>query len=166
MMNRLKELRKQKGLTLVELGKEVNLANNTLSRYERGIREPNISMLIKLADYFNVTVDYLIGREDEEELKVEKGWHYYTINNLKLSEPMWVCDEESEDDYVQVLSDYELKMLEECLILGETLAEQLDYLHEKYFKHEISERSYEKITRVMIEREFYVKARRPVNVDS
>lgn len=37
-MNRIKELRKQKGLTLVELGKEVNLANNTLSQYERGVR--------------------------------------------------------------------------------------------------------------------------------
>lgn len=165
-MNRLKELRKQKGLTLVELGEEVNLANNTLSQYERGIREPNISTLIKLADFFSVSVDYLIGREGKKKPKAEDGWHYYTINDLRLSEPMWVCDEDSEDDYVQVLSDYELKMLEECLILGETLAEQLDYLHEKYITHEIGERSYEKITRAMIECEFYVKARRPTNVDS
>lgn len=164
-MNRIEKLRKKNGLTQKELALKIGITQPALSNYESG-RTPNSKITGKLANYFNVTVDYLIGRESVEKLKAEDGWYYYTINDFELSQPMWVCDEDSEDDYVQVLNNYELKMLEECLTLGETLAEQLDYLHEKYITHEIGERSYEKITRVMIECEFYVKARRPVNVDS
>ena len=164
-MNRIKKLRLISGITQKELALKIGITQPALSNYENG-RTPNSEITGKLADFFGVSVAYLMGIEDKKKLKAEDGWRYYTINDLRLSQPMWVHDEDSEDDYVQVLSDYELKMLEECLILGETLAEQLDYLHEKYITHEIGERSYEKITRVMIECEFYVKARRPVNVDS
>lgn len=164
-MNRIKDLRLISGITQKELALKIGITQPALSNYESG-RTPNFKITGKLADFFGVSVAYLLGIEDREKLKAEDGWYYYTIDDFELSQPMWVCDEDSEDDCVQVLSDYELKMLEECLTLGETLAEQLDYLHEKYITHEIGERSYEKITRVMIECEFYVKARRPVNVDS
>lgn len=164
-MNRIKNLRLISGITQEELALKIGITQPALSNYENG-RTPNSKIMRKLADFFSVSVAYLMGIEGKKKPKVEDGWRYYTINDLRLSKPMWVCDEDSEDDCVQVLSDYELKMLEECLILGETLAEQLDYLHEKYITHEIGERSYEKITRAMIECEFYVKARRPTDVDS
>lgn len=61
-MARLKELRNEKHLTLKELGKEINLAESTLSLYENGLREPDFATLKKLADFFNVTIDYLLGR--------------------------------------------------------------------------------------------------------
>lgn len=61
---RLKELRKQKGLSQLRLATELNTTQNTISRYETGEREPGIDELIKLADYFNVSVDYLLGRTD------------------------------------------------------------------------------------------------------
>lgn len=165
-MNKIRQLRKERGLSITKLAEAIGVSYQSLRKYEVGERNPPITVLIALADYLDTTVDYLVGREPKNKVKAEDGWYYYTINDHRLSQPMWVCNEDSEDDYVQVLSDYELKMLGECLFLGETLAEQLDYLHEKYIMHGIGQRSYEKITRVMIECEFYVKARRPVNVDS
>lgn len=60
-MNRIKQLRKDKNMTLVELGKQVGLPKGTLSRYENGTREPKEPTWQALADFFNVSVDYLKG---------------------------------------------------------------------------------------------------------
>ena len=61
---RLKELRKKKGISQLKLATDLNTTQNTISRYETGEREPGIDELIKIADYFNVSVDYLIGRTE------------------------------------------------------------------------------------------------------
>ena len=61
---RLKELRKKKGISQLRLATELNTTQNTISRYETGEREPGIDELIKIANYFNVSVDYLIGRTE------------------------------------------------------------------------------------------------------
>jgi len=61
---RLKELRKKKGISQLRLATDLNTTQNTISRYETGEREPGIAELIKMADYFNVSVDYLIGRTE------------------------------------------------------------------------------------------------------
>lgn len=63
-MKRLKELRNQKGLTTSELANIIGCSNPTITHYERGEREPSLSTLIKLADYFQVSVDYLIGHDN------------------------------------------------------------------------------------------------------
>ena len=60
-MNRIKQLRKDKNMTLVELGEKVNLPKGTLSRYENGSREPKEPTWQALANFFNVSVDYLKG---------------------------------------------------------------------------------------------------------
>lgn len=60
-MNKLREIRKEKGLTLNEVGKQVGLKNNTLSQYETGKREPKLETWKKLAKFFNVSVPYLQG---------------------------------------------------------------------------------------------------------
>ena len=65
---RLKELRKKKGISQLRLATELNTTQNTISRYETGEREPGIDELIKLADYFNVSVDYLIGRTENPRM--------------------------------------------------------------------------------------------------
>ena len=62
---RLKELRTKKGVSQLRLATELNTTQNTISRYETGEREPGIDELIKIADYFNVSVDYLIGRTED-----------------------------------------------------------------------------------------------------
>ena len=65
---RLKELRKKKGISQLRLATDLNTTQNTISRYETGEREPGIDELIKIADYFNVSVDYLIGRTENTKI--------------------------------------------------------------------------------------------------
>lgn len=61
---RLKEIRKSKGITQLKMAMDLNANQNTISRYETGEREPSLLELIKIADYFNVSVDYLLERTD------------------------------------------------------------------------------------------------------
>ena len=61
---RLKELRKEKKTTLVVLAEYVGVSRSALSRYERGQADANSETLKKLAEYFNVSVDYLVGKVD------------------------------------------------------------------------------------------------------
>ena len=65
---RLKELRKKKGISQLRLATDLNTTQNTISRYETGEREPGIDELIKIADYFNVSVAYLIGRTENPSM--------------------------------------------------------------------------------------------------
>lgn len=63
---RLKELRKEKNITQIKLAMELNMSQNTISRYETGERQAGYDELIKIADYFNVSIDYLLGRTDKK----------------------------------------------------------------------------------------------------
>ena len=66
----LQELREDRNISRKELAAFLNVSVSTLGMYEQGRREPNIDMLIKLADYFNVSLDFLVGRSaDNEERK-------------------------------------------------------------------------------------------------
>lgn len=60
-MNRLKELRKEKRLTQEELAKKINVTKLTISRWERGERVPKSDKAQQLADFFGVSVGYLLG---------------------------------------------------------------------------------------------------------
>ena len=62
---RIKELRKSKHISQLKMAMDLNMTQNTISRYETGEREPGIVELIRIADYFHVSVDYLIGRTDD-----------------------------------------------------------------------------------------------------
>lgn len=63
-MIRLRELREGKNISQKELGEIFNVAQNTISNWEKGSREPDASTLLKLADLFGVSVDYILGRTD------------------------------------------------------------------------------------------------------
>lgn len=67
--SRLKYLREKKDLSQLELGKILNLTQQTINNYENGKREPNQEILQKIADYFKVSVDYLLGRSDDPKLR-------------------------------------------------------------------------------------------------
>ena len=60
---RLKELRQEKGLGQVELATKIGVSKGIISLWEQGKREPTLSSLVAIADYFCITLDYLIGRE-------------------------------------------------------------------------------------------------------
>jgi transcriptional regulator with XRE-family HTH domain len=77
--NILKELRKSHNLSQEDVAKALNTTVTTISRYESGEREPNLEKLCMLADFFNVSLDYLLGREQ-------------TVNNIKNSEIVYYLD--------------------------------------------------------------------------
>ena len=65
---RLKMLRKQKGISQLKLAMDLNMNQNTISRYENCEREADYATLIKFADYFDVSIDYLLGRTDKTQM--------------------------------------------------------------------------------------------------
>ena len=94
-MNRIKELRKENGLTLKQLGSHTQIPVSTLSSYEKGERNPKIDKLISLAKYFNVPVSYLqgIGVTSDEMLD-------YIIDMLSITkEPVNPITKEKIDRY-------------------------------------------------------------------
>lgn len=68
---RLKELRTEKKMTQSDIGKLLNVSNVSVSGYENDTREPDQQSLKKLANYFNVSIDYLLGQSDKR--------HYYDL---------------------------------------------------------------------------------------
>lgn len=62
MQNRIRELRKKRGITMKELGKVLGVAESTISQYELDKRQPDNKTLLSLADFFGVSVDYLLGK--------------------------------------------------------------------------------------------------------
>ena len=65
---RLKELRESRGISQVRLAIELDLNQNSISRYESGAREADYKTLLAIADYFDVSLDYLFGRTDRQEI--------------------------------------------------------------------------------------------------
>jgi len=62
--NRLREVRTERGLLQRDLEEALNLRPGTVSQYERGLREPDFNLLVIMADQFDVSLDYLLGRPD------------------------------------------------------------------------------------------------------
>ncbi|MBS5934895.1 MAG: helix-turn-helix transcriptional regulator [Clostridiales bacterium] len=63
---RLKELREDQGMTQSDLANMLNISRASISGYETEANDPSIDILIKLADIFNVSLDYLLGRTKEK----------------------------------------------------------------------------------------------------
>ena len=67
--NRIKQLRKEHGLTQQELADKLNLAKSSISSYEGGARMPSYEMLINMSTYFNCSIDFLMGLTSIEKPK-------------------------------------------------------------------------------------------------
>ncbi len=65
---RLKELRESRKISQLKLGMDLCMNQNSISRYETGEREADYKTLIKIADYFNVSIDYLLERTDNPKI--------------------------------------------------------------------------------------------------
>lgn len=61
---RLKKLRKERKISQLKLAMDLTMNQNSISRYETGEREADYATLIRFADYFNVSIDYLLERTD------------------------------------------------------------------------------------------------------
>ena len=72
MKNRLKEIRQEKGLTLDEIQNKTGIKRGTYNNYENSVTEPKLETWQKLADFFNVPVDYLLGiSKDRSTLTID-----------------------------------------------------------------------------------------------
>ena len=67
----LKSLRTAKGLTQGELAEKLKISRSTIGMYENGSREPDYETLESIADYFNVDIDYLLGRTNKTTKIIE-----------------------------------------------------------------------------------------------
>lgn len=67
-MIRLKELREKRKISQVKLAMDLSMNQNSISRYENGTREADYKTLIQFADYFDVSIDYLLGRTDNPKV--------------------------------------------------------------------------------------------------
>ncbi len=65
---RIKKLRKSKGITQLKMALDLNMNQNSISRYENGARQADYETLINIADYFNVSIDYILMRVDNPAL--------------------------------------------------------------------------------------------------
>ena len=63
---RLKQLRQEHNLTQDALAEKLKIVKSTINKYEKNTREPEFEILIRLADFFNTTTDYLLGRTDKK----------------------------------------------------------------------------------------------------
>lgn len=70
-----KELREDACLTQDDVANKFNISRTAISKYENGEREPSLELLIKLSDYFNVSIDYLVG-------KTKISSRFYNAKNL------------------------------------------------------------------------------------
>lgn len=103
---KLKELRKEKNITQTDIANALNITQKSYSFYERGEREPNLKMLIDLSNFFNVTVDYILGQEKEklysindEEYKIIKKYKKLNDNNKgKIEERIDTLLENQQDE--------------------------------------------------------------------
>lgn len=72
MLNeKIKELRKAKRVSQVEMASALGLTKQCVSNWENDNIQPSIEMLVKIADYFGVTTDYLLGRSETDVINVE-----------------------------------------------------------------------------------------------
>ena len=66
MGNRIRELRKSRNMTMKQLGEVLGVAESTISQYETGKRQADNEALLRLGEFFDVTVGYLLGAETEK----------------------------------------------------------------------------------------------------
>lgn len=101
--NRLKELRKNKNISQEEIGELCGVAKTTISNWENNITQPPIETITKLAQYFSVTTDYLLGLNRDDLDKIER---------LKIA-----CQEAG----LMAGQDFTLEEFEKAMLVVETL---------------------------------------------
>ncbi|MBE7097399.1 helix-turn-helix domain-containing protein [Bacillus cereus] len=83
--NIIRNLRKQKGITQKELAQSLQLSESTIGMYERSERQPDYNTLIRIADYFKVSTDFLLGRDFEAEGTKNDSELDQWLNDIKLA---------------------------------------------------------------------------------
>lgn len=91
--NRLKMLRKERGVNQVELGKALNYGYAAISNYESGKNEPTLNDLCRIADFFDVSTDYFLGRTNDSRSHCCKNDYYNMLDGITLVEILELVEE-------------------------------------------------------------------------
>lgn len=102
---RLKEAREKKGLKQIEAAKKLGISNGTLSGYERNYRDPDTDILNKMANLYDVTVDWLMGRSNDPRLTAEQD-KKYDKETEKLLEKLNKIPEKDREDIIKQAIDF------------------------------------------------------------
>lgn len=82
--NRIKLLREELGLKQEELAKKMSVSPSSIGMYERNLREPNNELTLKFANFFNVSIDYLLGKSDLRNYEdIEKEFYNKYIKDIE-----------------------------------------------------------------------------------
>lgn len=87
-MLRIKELRESRKIKQKEMAEILQVPNNTYNQWENEKRQPDHDMLVRIAEYFGVTVDYLLGREEEPQ-KEKSPSEVDELLNDPLNKELW-----------------------------------------------------------------------------
>lgn len=94
LSERIKDLRKRRKLSQRELAEKLNVSQQTVGSWETGRSEPNSEMMVRLADYFGVTTDYILGR------KIDLG-NTPVAAHIIGDEPLTDEEQQEIDDYIE-----------------------------------------------------------------
>ncbi|MGL5711502.1 MAG: helix-turn-helix domain-containing protein [Paraclostridium sp.] len=95
--DRLKELREEKGLTQRDFATALNISRGTIAGYESQGKEPNFDRLKEFAEFFNVSIDYLVGFSDVREKVLDTSCTHRRDFDENLSEEDIIAIEKFED---------------------------------------------------------------------
>lgn len=115
MGKRLRLLREKSGLSQKFVAEQIGVKNNTLSGYESGNREPDSETLTKLADYYEVSTDYLHGRSDNIKGLTAQNNNYHSLNEIDKLIKQYGMEQMGFFDIEQwkFLSPQDIKIVEE-----------------------------------------------------
>lgn len=85
--NQIRYLRQSQGLNQVQLAEKLGVKKQSVSNWENGNIMPSIEMLMRIADYFSVSTDYLLGREN----KTNMGVHQVDVTGLSQKQMEHIC---------------------------------------------------------------------------
>ncbi len=80
---KLEQLLKKKGISAKALSNELGFSNNLITNYINGHSTPNIETVLKIANYFNVSTDYLLGNIREEAIMIQKEKIHHLTSEQK-----------------------------------------------------------------------------------
>ena len=130
---RIKQLRKKKGISQSELAELIGVKTNTVSTWERGTRKPDFDALQLLSNYFEVSFEYLLGNSDKKDARIKPSPK--ELDSYALSA---IADEIKEStDYLCRLSDKSRKIVEELIATIYRAESRNEELNDDAFEVEI-----------------------------
>ena len=126
--DRIKLLRKQQGLTQTELGKKIGISQTAVISYEKNVNVPPVDRLSKMADIFDVSVDYMLGKTDDRTTAKKCDVHTKVIDLedelssliLHLNEGDILFRGKEIDDTTRTIL---MKSLKKCMDLAKNLSD-------------------------------------------